>query len=70
MPSARDALPLPRAIDRRLAFLPDAIGLDARRVVSFAYVAAALSVAWAIEDGDSSVHQFEEAMRILEARAR
>lgn len=65
MPSARDALPLSRAIDRRLAFLPDALKLDARRVASFAYVAAALSAAWAIEDGDSNQPLFEEAMRLL-----
>jgi streptomycin 6-kinase len=65
MPSARDALPLSRAIDRRLAFLPDALKLDARRIASFAYVAAALSVAWAIEDRDQSQPLFEEAMRKL-----
>src|SRR5206468_1252490 len=31
-PSAVDALPLARAIERRLSFLPDALGLDRRRV--------------------------------------
>jgi streptomycin 6-kinase len=70
LPPARDALPLPQAVDRRLAFLPDAVGLDPRRVASYAYVAAALSLAWAIEDRDSNLRRFEEAMRILEARAR
>jgi len=70
IPPARDALPLTRAIDRRLAFLPEAVGLEPHRVASFAYVAAALSFAWAIEDRDSSLHRFEEAMRILETRAR
>ena len=68
MPSARDALPLPRAIDRRLAFLPDALGLDPRRVAAFAYVAAALSVAWAREDRDPSLPLFEEALRLLSPR--
>ena len=64
-PPARDALPLPHAIDRRLAVLPDALGLDPRRVAAFAYVTAALSTAWAIEDGDPSRPLFEEAMRIM-----
>jgi len=68
MPSARDALPLRDAIDRRLAFLPGATGLDARRVASFAYVAAALSVAWAREDRDPGVDGFLESMRVLERR--
>jgi streptomycin 6-kinase len=70
MPSARDALSLSRAIDRRLAFLPDALGLDERRVASFAYVAAALSVAWAREDRDSNLPMFEEALRMLQQRVR
>ena len=70
LPSARDALPLAQAIDRRLAFLPDALGLDATRVASFAYVAAALSVAWAREDGDANVNLFEDAVRVLEPRVR
>jgi streptomycin 6-kinase len=69
MPSARDALPLAQAIDRRLAFLPDAVGLDAQRVASFAYVAAALSVAWAREDHDPNVTLFEHAMRTLQESA-
>lgn len=64
-PPARDTPPLARAIDRRLAFLPDAVGLDAHRVASFAYVAAALSFAWAIEDRDPNQPLFENAMRIL-----
>jgi len=68
MPSARDALPLAEVIDRRLAFLPDATGLDAQRVASFAYVAAALSVAWAREDRDPAVDEFLESMRVLERR--
>jgi len=68
MPSARDTLPLSRAIDRRLAFLPDALKLDARRVASFAYVAAALSAAWAIEDREPSQRLFEEAMATLVRR--
>ena len=66
MPSARDCLPLAQAIDRRLAFLPDAIGLDAKRVTAFAYVAAALSAAWAREDRDPAVDRFLESMRVLE----
>ncbi|OLC49605.1 MAG: hypothetical protein AUH43_07335 [Acidobacteria bacterium 13_1_40CM_65_14] len=68
MPSARDALPLSEAIERRLAFLPDATRLDAQRVASFAYVAAALSVAWAREDHDPAVDEFLESMRVLERR--
>jgi streptomycin 6-kinase len=63
MPSARDALPLAQAIDRRLAFLPRALGFDPHRVASFAYVAATLSVAWACEDHDSNVTLFEDATR-------
>jgi streptomycin 6-kinase len=69
-PSARDALPLPRAIDRRLGFLPDALGLDSQRVAAYAYVAAALSMAWAIEDCDASRDAFEAAMQLLERRPR
>ena len=69
-PSARDALPMPRAIDRRLGFLPDALGLDPQRVAAYAYVAAALSMAWAIEDRDGSRDAFEQAMRLLEPRRR
>jgi streptomycin 6-kinase len=68
MPAARDRLPLSQAIDRRLAFLPGATGLDARRVTAYAYVAAALSVAWAREDRDPAVDRFVESMRILEGR--
>ena len=68
MPSARDRLPLAQAIDRRLAVLPDAIGLDRKRVTAFAYVAAALSAAWAREDRDPAVDRFLESMRILEGR--
>jgi streptomycin 6-kinase len=67
-PAARDALPLPRAIDRRLGFLPDALGLEPRRVAAYAYVAAALSMAWAVEDRDDSRDAFEAAMRLLEPR--
>ena len=66
MPSARDRLPLSRAIDQRLAYLPDATGLDRRRVTAFAYVAAALSAAWAREDRDAVVDRFLESMRVLE----
>ena len=69
-PTARDGLPLSRAIDRRLALLPDALGLDVQRVASFAYVAAALSTAWAREDRDPSARLFENAMQILEHRVR
>ena len=66
MPAARDRLPLSQAIDRRLAFLPGATGLDATRVTAFAYVAAALSVAWAREDRDPAADRFVESMRVLE----
>jgi streptomycin 6-kinase len=69
-PSARDALPMPRAIDRRLGFLPQALGLEPQRVASYAYVAAALSMAWAVEDRDGSRDAFEAAMRVLERRIR
>jgi len=65
MPSARDHLPLSRAINRRLGFLPDALHLDRRRVAAYAYVAAALSLAWAIEDNDPIRCSCEEAMNIL-----
>jgi streptomycin 6-kinase len=70
IPAARDRLPLADAVDRRLAFLPDALGLDPRRVTAFAYVTAALSVAWAREDRDANVGLFEDAMRTLEPRVR
>ena len=66
MPSARGGLTLSQAIERRLTFLPDATRLDAQRVAAFAYVAAALSVAWAREDRDPAVDRFVEAMRLLE----
>ena len=49
-------------------FLPHAIGLDPRRVTAFAYVAAALSVAWAREDRDPNADCFVEALEILERR--
>jgi streptomycin 6-kinase len=65
MPAARDHLPLSRAIARRLAFLPDALHLDRDRVAAYAYVAAALSLAWAIEDNDPIRCSCEEAMNIL-----
>ena len=68
VPSARDHLPLSRAIGRRLAFLPEALHLDRRRVAAYAYVAAALSLAWAIEDNDSIRCSCEEAMNILAPR--
>ncbi len=68
MPRAKDELPFPNAIDRRLAFLPAATGLDRRRVAAFAYVAAALSAAWAIQDADPSVSLFLEAMDTLRSR--
>jgi streptomycin 6-kinase len=64
VPAARDHLPLSRAISRRLAFLPDALRLDPRRVAAWAYVAAALSFAWAIEDNDASQCSLEESMNI------
>ena len=70
MPSALDALPPAQALERRLAFLPDALGLDPRRVANFAYVAAALSTAWAREDSDPNAIRFEDAMRTLEPRVR
>jgi streptomycin 6-kinase len=70
MPSARDHLPLSRAISRRLAFLPDALHLDRDRVAAYAYVAAALSLAWAIEDNDPIRCSCEEAMSILAQRLR
>ena len=70
MPSARDHLPLSRAIARRLAFLPDALSLDGDRVTAYAYVAAALSLAWAIEDNDSFRCSCEEAMTMLAPRLR
>jgi streptomycin 6-kinase len=69
-PAARDHLPLSRAIDRRLGFLPDALHLDPRRVAAYAYVAAALSLAWAIEDGDQVRCSCEEAMNVLAPRLR
>jgi streptomycin 6-kinase len=65
MPQARDGLTLARAIDRRLAFLPGALGLDRDRVAGYAYVAAALSLAWAIEDSDGCGDAFAAAMRLL-----
>jgi streptomycin 6-kinase len=65
MPMAQDGLTLGRAIDRRLGFLPAALGLDRDRVAGYAYVAAALSLAWAIEDGDASGDAFAEAVRLL-----
>ena len=67
-PVARDALPLSWAIDRRLAFLPDAIGLDPRRVAAFAFVAAALSAAWVIED-DAPTCIYDEVLSVLKSRA-
>lgn len=68
MPAARDGLPLARAIERRLAFLPGALGLDRTRVAAFAYVTAALSLAWAIEDGDVSQEAFAAAVDLLASR--
>jgi GrpB-like predicted nucleotidyltransferase (UPF0157 family)/streptomycin 6-kinase len=65
-PTARDSLPLAEAIDRRLSFLPDALGVDRRRTRAFAYVAAALSAAWAREDEDPGEKLYVEAMQILE----
>jgi streptomycin 6-kinase len=67
MPMARDRLQLADVIDRRLEFLPNALGLDPQRVAAFAYVAAALSTAWAREDNDASFEDFLHATRILEA---
>ena len=66
-PPARDALPLSKAIDRRLAFLPGATGLDPHRVAAFAFVAAALSAAWAIED-DQPACVYDEALSVLQDR--
>jgi GrpB-like predicted nucleotidyltransferase (UPF0157 family)/streptomycin 6-kinase len=68
MPTARDRLPLEDAIDRRLRFLPGALGVDRQRVAAFAYVSAALSTAWAREDNDPAHQDFMRAMRILERR--
>jgi streptomycin 6-kinase len=65
-PTARDSLPLAEAIGRRLSFLPDALGVDRRRTRAFAYVAAALSAAWAREDEDPGEKLYVEAMQILE----
>jgi streptomycin 6-kinase len=70
MPAARDHLPLSRAISRRLTFLPEALQLDPHRVAAYAYVAAALSLVWAIEDGDSIRCSCEEAMNVLAPRLR
>jgi streptomycin 6-kinase len=70
MPVARDHLSLARAIDRRLAFLPDALRVDRQRVGAYAYIAASLSFAWAVEDADQSGAAFAAAMDILEARTR
>jgi len=70
MPVARGNLSLARAIDRRLAFLPDALGVDRQRVGAYAYIAASLSFAWAVEDADQSRAAFAAAMDILEARTR
>ena len=70
MPSARDHLPLSRAIARRLGVLPEALDLDRRRVAAYAYVAAALSLAWAIEDNDPIRCSCEEAMHVLAPRLR
>lgn len=68
-PSAVNAVPLLRAIERRLAFLPDALGLDARRVAAYAYVAAVLSMMWAVEDGEAhATRAFAEVARLLEHR--
>jgi streptomycin 6-kinase len=67
-PSARDALPLDRAIDRRLGVLAEAIPVDPHRVAAFAYVAAALSAVWALEDRDEALDAFKAALAILEAR--
>jgi streptomycin 6-kinase len=66
-PPARDALPLSKAIDRRLAILPGATGLDSHRVAAFSFVAAALSAAWAIED-DQPVCVYDELLNILQDR--
>jgi streptomycin 6-kinase len=69
-PSAADALSVARAIERRLSFLPDALGLDPRRVAAYAYVAAAMSMAWSIEDNDvSATHAFADVMRMLKHRS-
>jgi len=70
IPSARDHLPLSRAIGRRLAVLPDALHLDPHRTAAYAYVAAALSLAWAIEDNDPIRCSCEEALTVLEPRLR
>jgi len=68
MPAALGGLSLEDAIDRRLAFLPKSFGLDPQRVAAFAYVAAALSTAWAREDDDQAHDEFVHATRILERR--
>lgn len=66
-PVARDALPLSRALDRRLAVLPAATGHDRSRVAAWAYVTAALSAVWALEDGDPAC-SFDEMMTALARR--
>lgn len=67
-PAARDARPLKESIGRRLEILPDATGLDRRRVAAYAFVAAALSAVWALEDGEPA-GEYGEAMRLLETFA-
>jgi streptomycin 6-kinase len=66
-PTARDALPLTRALDRRLVMLPAATRQDRSRVAAFAFVAAALSAVWALED-DEPACAFEEMMAALSPR--
>jgi GrpB-like predicted nucleotidyltransferase (UPF0157 family)/streptomycin 6-kinase len=67
MPIARGGLALAEVIDLRLKFLPDALGLEPQRVAAFAYVAAALSTAWAREDDDAALGDFMNVTRVLEA---
>ncbi len=68
MPAALGTLSFAEAVGQRLAFLPKMLGLDPQRVAAFAYVAAALSTAWAREDNDPLLEDFMHAMRILEGR--
>ena len=49
-PLGRDALPLHRAVSLRLDVLTEAFRCDAKRLAAWAFVAAALSAVWTLED--------------------
>ncbi len=49
-PLGVDALPLSRAVALRLDVLAGAFGCEAKRLAAWAFVAAALSVVWTLED--------------------